>query len=355
MATEQIDTTRAEEFAGQMIGILNGGMTTLLVSIGHRLGLFDSLAELPPSTSAEIAEATGLEERYIREWANGLTVAGVLVHHGEADTYALPPEHAAALTRAAGPDNVATLAQYVGVFAEVEDPVIECFRHGGGVPYSAYPRFQALQAEESAQVYDAALVRGVVPLVPGLTERLEQGLDALDVGCGQGHAVNVLAKAFPNSRFSGRDISEEGIAAARAEADALGLTNARFDQASVTDLEGKYDLITAFDVIHDLADPAGALDAIARSLRPGGTFLMVDIAGSSDVDRNSEHPLGPALYTVSLMHCMTVSLAQNGAGLGTMWGEELAQQMLADAGFTTVSVEHVDGDFFNAYYVCSKD
>ncbi|HEX8856667.1 MAG TPA: class I SAM-dependent methyltransferase [Thermoleophilaceae bacterium] len=355
MATEQIDTTRAEEFAGQMIGILNGGMTSLLVSIGHRLGLFDSLAELPPSTSAEIAEATGLDERYIREWANGLTVAGVLVHDSESNTYALPPEHAAAITRAAGPDNVATLAQYVGLLAEVEEPVIQCFRNGGGVPYSAYPRFQALQAEETAQVYDAALVHGVVPLVPGLTERLEQGIDAIDVGCGQGHAVNVLARAFPNSRFTGRDISEEGIAAGREEANALGLTNARFEQASVTDIEGEYDLITAFDVIHDLADPAGALAAISRSLKPGGTYLMVDIAGSSDVDRNADHPLGPALYTVSLMHCMTVSLAQHGAGLGTMWGEELAQQMLADAGFAKVSVQRVDGDFFNVYYVCSKD
>ncbi|MFL5825639.1 MAG: class I SAM-dependent methyltransferase [Thermoleophilaceae bacterium] len=355
MATEQIDTARAEEFAGEMIGVLNSGMTGLLVSIGHRLGLFDSLAGLPPSRTDEIARATGLNERYIREWAKGLTVAGVLVHDGEADTYTLPPEHAAALTRAAGPDNVATLAQYIGLFGEVEDPVIECFRNGGGVPYSAYPRFQALQAEETAQVYDAALVNGVVPIVPGLTERLEQGIDAIDVGCGQGHAVNVLAQAFPNSRFTGRDISAEGIAAAREEATALGLRNARFEQASVTDIDGEYDLVTAFDVIHDLADPAGALAGIAQAVKPGGAFLMVDIAGSSDVDRNTEHPLGPALYTVSLMHCMTVSLAQGGAGLGTMWGEELAQQMLADAGFTNVAVEHVDGDFFNVYYVCSKD
>jgi 2-polyprenyl-3-methyl-5-hydroxy-6-metoxy-1,4-benzoquinol methylase len=355
MSTQQIDTAKAEEFAGEVIGVLNGGMTSLLVSIGHRLGLFDRLAELPPSTSEEIATATGYDERYVREWLRGLTVAGFIRHDAAGDTYELPAEHAAAITRAAGPDNLAMLAQYVGLLADVEDGVIECFRHGGGVPYSAFPRFQSLQAEETAQVFDAALVDGVIPIVPGLRKRLERGIDAVDVGCGQGHAINVLAKAFPNSRFTGRDISEEGIAAGRQEADALGLSNARFEQASVTDLGGEYDLITAFDVIHDLADPAGALAAIARSLKPGGTFLMVDIAGSSDVDGNAEHPLGPALYTVSLMHCMTVSLAQDGAGLGTMWGEQLAQQMLAEAGFKNVSVERVEGDILNVYYVCSKD
>ena len=356
MADHAFDQARAEAFAGRMVDVLNGAGIALMTSIGHQVGLFDAMAGLPPATSRRIAEAAGLNERYVREWL-GAMATGRVVDHDPADgTYRLPAEHATWLTRAAGIDNLALQAQYVPLLAEVEQPLIDCFRRGGGVPYSAFPRFQRLMAEESGAVHDAALVDAILPLVPGLPARLEAGIDVADVGCGRGHAVNLMARAFPNSRFVGVDFSEEGVAAGRAEADALGLANARFEARDVTNLGGRggFDLVTAFDAIHDQAQPARVLAGIAEALRPGGVFLMVDIAASSHVHENLDRPLAPFLYTISCMHCMTVSLALGGAGLGAMWGEQKAREMLAEAGFGRVEVKQVEGDIVNNYYVATK-
>src|SRR3990170_2931046 len=356
MTIQELDATKAEAFAGQMLGLFNGAMLSLMVSIGHQTGLFDRMAGLPPSTSAQIAQATGLNERYVREWLGAMVTGRIIDYDPNSGAYRLPPEHAATLTRAAGPDNLANLAQYIPLMGNVEEHIISAFRNGGGVPYSAFPRFQQLQAEESAQIHDAVLIDVTLPLVPGLVDRLNAGIDVLDIGCGQGHSINLMARAFSNSRFAGYDFSEEGIAAGNTEAAAWGLSNARSEvkDAATLNEPAAYDLITAFDTIHDQAQPTRVLRAIAEALRPGGVFLMVDIAASSNVHENMDHPLGPALYAVSTMHCMTVSLALNGEGLGTMWGEQLARQKLAEAGFASVDVKKVPGDIFNNYYIATK-
>ena len=354
MTVQELDPAKQEAFAGRMVQMLNDACLALMSSLGHQSGLFDALAELPPSTVQEIAGATGLNERYVREWLAAMVVGGVIDYDPAAGTYALPPEHAASLTRAAGPDNLAGLMQDLSMMGEVEQRILEAFRKGGGVPYSAYPRFQELQAEESSRVYDAALVASIVPVVPGLAARLESGIEALDVGTGQGHAVNVLAQAYPRSRFHGLDLSEEGIAAARAEAAARGLANAAFEVGDSAELSGAYDLVTAFDVIHDLARPTRTLAAIAGALREDGVFLMGDVAASSKLEENIGHPLAPALYTFSVFYCMTVSLAQGGEGLGTVWGEQTARRMLAEAGFAQVDTHQVEGDILNIYYVARK-
>jgi 2-polyprenyl-3-methyl-5-hydroxy-6-metoxy-1,4-benzoquinol methylase len=357
MATQELDTARAEEFAGDLLGILNGGYLTLGISIGQRTGLFDAMAGLPPSTSAEIAEAARCDERYVREWLAVMTTGGIVDHDPDGGTYSLPPEHAACLTRAAGTSNLAPLALYVPVLAQVEDSLVRCFELGGGVPYSAYPAFQLVQAEQTDRVFDAALIDRVVPLVPGLPERLWEGIDVLDLGCGKGHAANLFASAFPASRIAGYDLSDEAIAAASKEAVEMGITNVRFEVRDISRLDEpeRYDLITTFDVIHDLAKPRETLRGIRRALRPGGTYLMVDIRASSNLHENLDHPLGPALYMTSLAHCMTVSLAQGGEGLGTMWGEQKARELLAEAGFERVSLEEVEGDIVNNYYVAGVD
>jgi SAM-dependent methyltransferase len=355
MATREIDTARAEAFAGRTLQLLNDSMLALLLSVGHQTRLLDSMAELEPATSTQIAAATGLSERYVREWLAGLTVGGIVEHDPKAGTFHLPPEHATCLTRSAGPGNLASFAQYVSLFGEIEQQVVEAFRTGAGVPYSAMPRFQALQAEESAQIQDAGLVEGTLPLVEGLVERLRAGIDVIDVGCGHGHAANLIADAFPSSRILGVDISEEGVAAARAEAGRLRLVNARFEARDVLALEpGSADLVTAFDVIHDLPKPVETVRAIHDALRPGGTFLMVDIAASSHLHENMEHPLGPALYTASIFHCMSVSLANGGPGLGTMWGEEKAIEVLSAGGFSTPELRHFENDILNTYYIARR-
>ncbi|MFD7165397.1 class I SAM-dependent methyltransferase [Streptomyces violascens] len=349
-----LDPAEQEAFAAEVVDVLNKSVLGLLTSVGHQCGLFDTLAGLPPSSSAEIAKAAGLDERYVREWLGGMVVGGFITYEPEGKTYSLPPEHAASLTTAAGPDNIAGMTPYLGLMGEVEQQVVRCFRNGGGVPYSAYPRFQALQAEETARVYDLALVDMIVPLVPGLAERLGEGMDVLDVGTGQGHAPLVLAKAFPASRFRGLDQSEAGVEAGRAAAARAGLHNVQYTVADSTEISGEYDLVTAFDVVHDLARPAETLAAIARALREDGTFLMGDIAASSRLEENIGHPFGPALYGFSVFYCMTTSLSTGGAGLGTVWGRETALRMLEEAGFGNIDVKSIEGDPINVYYVATK-
>jgi ubiquinone/menaquinone biosynthesis C-methylase UbiE len=356
MIEQQPDQARVDAFAKQMLGILNSAALSLMISIGHKTGLFDAMADLPPSNSEQIAKAAGLHERYVREWLAAMVTGGIVEYDPIQSTYTLPSEHTALLTRKAGPSNLAVMQQYIVSLANVQDDIIDCFHNGGGVPYSSFPGFQQLMAESSADGLDARLIQVILPLVPDLVERLQLGIDVADIGCGSGHAINLMAKACPNSRFEGFDFSEEGIASASEEARRLGLTNARFEvkDVSVLDITEEYDLITAFDTIHDQARPMQVLKGIERALRPGGTFLMVDTSGSSNLEENMKHPLGPFLYTVSCNHCMTVSLALNGEGLGTMWGEQKARQMLHEAGFTLQDVKRVKGDISNNYYISFK-
>ena len=352
---ETMDQSKAEAFGGRMMALLNDGFLGVLMSIGHQTGLFDSMAEMPAATCEQITNATELQERYVREWLGGMVVARVIDYDPAAKTYFLPREHAAFLTRTAGPNNLAFFTQYIRLISSVEGDVVRAFHEGGGVGYDKYPDFQRLQGEESAALYDTALVETILPLADGLTERLHAGIDVIDIGAGQGHAINVMAKAFPNSRFLGVDFSDEGMEAARAEAAEWNLSNAHFAVADIAaGLPGEFDLVTAFDVVHDLAKPLVVLGNIARALRAGGVFLMMDMAASSHLEENLDHPIGPLLYGVSVMHCMTVSLAQGGEGLGTMWGEEVAQDYLKRSGFAKVKVQHLDDDPMHVFYIAQQ-
>ena len=356
MTQSKFDDKKAEAFGDHMMDVLNMGSLALMISIGHRTGLFDTMAELAPSTSQQISDAASLNERYVREWLGAMLTGGFVEYDSPAKTYSLPAEHAAFLTRAASPDNVAAFAQYVPLLGSIEDQIVECFKHGGGVPYSAFPRFQEVMAEDSGQTVVPVLLSHILPLADGLTERLEAGIDVLDVGCGAGRALNIMAAEFPSSRFTGADISEEGLELGRAEAATRGLTNLSFEARDATDLayREEFDLVTTFDSVHDQAAPDKMLASIGRALRNDGLYLMQDIKASSDVQNNIDHPAGPFLYTISTMHCMTVSLAADGAGLGTMWGTELAQKMLGDAGFAKVEVKQFDHDFQNEYFLSTK-
>jgi len=355
MSNNGLNTQKAEAFGDRLVNMLNEGSLAHMLSIGHQTGLFDKMAILPPATSHQIAEATGLNERYVREWLNGLTVGNILTYDSEQETYKLPAEHAPLLTRAAGAENMALYMQYVSLFGTVESQIVDCFHDGGGVPYAEFPCFHEIMAEDSGVNVVAALTDQILPLVPGLVAKLEMGIDVLDIGCGRGRAIHKMAQAFPNSRFSGCDLSEEAIAFAKNKAAESGLSNASFAVQDMTTFNAveQYDLITAFDAIHDQAFPARVLGNIRRALKADGVFLMQDIAAHSHVHDNFEQPFAPFLYTISTMHCMTVSLAQGGVGLGTMWGRETAQQLLADAGFSRVSIQQLPHDFMNDYYIAN--
>jgi SAM-dependent methyltransferase len=212
-------------------------------------------------------------------------------------------------------------------------------------------------AEDSGQTVLPVLRDHILPLVPGLTERLERGIDVLDLGCGRGKAVNLMAEWFPNSTFVGVDLSEEAVAYARQEAEQKGNDNATFLAQDLSTFDedaetSRFDLVTTFDAVHDQAKPLAMVRGIRRTLKDDGAYLAQDIKGSGHHHSDREHPIGPLLYTVSCMHCMTVSLAQGGDGLGAMWGREKAIELFTKAGFGSVEVNELEHDIQNYYYVC---
>jgi 2-polyprenyl-3-methyl-5-hydroxy-6-metoxy-1,4-benzoquinol methylase len=353
------DSKKAEAFAGRVLGALNDGALCLMMSIGHRTGLFDAIRDQAPLTSSEIASRAGLHERYVREWLGAMVTSGVVNVDPHSRRYHLPPEHAAYLTRAAGADNLAVFAQYVPLLGNVEDDIVDCFKKGGGVPYERFPRFHAVMAEDSGLSVLSSLESHILPLVPHLAERLGRGMRVLDAGCGSGRILNRLAGLFPESRFVGMDLSEEAIRTAREEASAKGLQNVEFRAVdlSVFDQTAEpesFDLVTTFDAIHDQGKPLNVLKGIHRTLKLDGVYLMQDIKGSSDVYNNIGHTIGTFLYTVSCLHCMTVSLAQGGEGLGAMWGEEQTREYLQRAGFRSVEKHELAHDIQNNWYVVRK-
>jgi len=357
--TLTFDTLKAEAFAGRLLGALNDGALCLMTSIGHRTGLFDTMRDQPPMTSQEIATRAKLNERYVREWLGAMVTAGVVEVDPKTVRFTLPPEHAGFLTRAAGPDNIGVFSQYISLLGSVEDDILECFKKGGGVPYEEFPRFHEVMAEDSGQSVLCSLESHILPLVPGLPGQLKRGIRVLDLGCGAGRIMNRLAELFPKSRFVGVDLSREATEVARQEAAAKGLRNIQFSAVDLSDFDQvaepeSFDLVTTFDAVHDQAKPLNLLRGIQRTLKSKGVYLMQDIKGSSSVHNNIGHPLGTFLYTVSCMHCMTVSLAQGGEGLGAMWGEEKTREYLKRAGFRSVEKHELAHDIQNNWYVARK-
>ena len=199
------------------------------------------------------------------------------------------------------------------------------------------------------------LPRGCSPLVPEVVERLEKGIDVADVGCGEGPQLNVMAQRLPASQFVGYDYyAEESMAWRRAEAKCNGLDNVRYEKKDAAELDRSklFDFITTFDSIHDQARPDTVLRAIARSLRPGGVYLCIDVAGSSSLADNLFRPAAARSSTPGrCFFCTPASLAYGGMGLGTMWGEQLARKMIGEAGFASVETVHLPGDLGNCYHI----
>ena len=263
--TDDGSARETDDFANRLIGVVNNAMLALVISVGVRTGLFDTMESLPPSSSAEIATAAGLDERYVREWLAAVSAGGVIVHDPANMTFVLPAAHAAAMKRlVSGPGGcrLAGLAQDVGVVARLEDKVVDCFRRGGGLPYealwSAFGASLGAASRRAWPVEDVALLEGALPLVPQVVERLRSGIDVADVGCGAGRQLNVMAQRFPASRFVGFDFyADELLDAGRSQARLNGLTNVRFEKKDAATLDGSemFDFITTFDAVHDQARP----------------------------------------------------------------------------------------------------
>jgi len=334
---QALDRKRTQEFARRLFGLYTSGILTLLVQIGYKTGVFEAAAT-GPGTSEEIARRAGLDERYVREWLAAMATGGIVEYDAASRRFTLPAEHAVCLTGTSS-RNLAAGSQMLTMLGARLPKIIECFREGGGVSYSEF----------------GLLIKGFLPTVKGLPERLRAGIRVADLGCGTGHAINVMAREYPASAFTGYDLGEDAIARARAEAHGMGLTNARFEVLDVTRLpaEPKFDLITSFDAVHDQRAPAGVLSRAAGALAPDGVYLMIEPKASSRLEDNLGNPFAPYLYGMSVLHCMTVSLAAGGAGLGTAWGEQVAKRMLMEAGFTAVDVVDAPGPQ-NSIFICRR-
>jgi len=348
------DRKRVQEFARGLFGHYTSGVLTLMVDIGHRTGLFEAAAK-GPGTSEQIADRAGLNERYVREWLSAMATGGVMQYDAGSRTFVLPREHAVCLTGSSS-RNLAANSQVLAMLAKRLAAVTACFKSGGGVPYSEFrPDFTDYMDASWRLLYDGLLIKRFLPAAKGLPERLTAGIRVADLGCGTGHAINLMAKEYPRSNFVGYDIAADAIERARAEAQAMSLSNTRFEVRDVTQLppDTTFDLITSFDAIHDQRDPAAVLRSAVAALAPDGVYLVVEPRASSKLEENVGNPFGPWLYGISVLHCMTVSLAEGGAGLGTAWGEQTARQFFTEAGFTSVEAVEAPGPQ-NTIYVCRR-
>ncbi len=354
-----------KDFSERITEILNHGALNLAMAIGYKNRIFDILEDLnKPVTVEEVASVSGLHERYLKEWL-GIMVTGKIMDISHVpdgkDTYFLPPEHAAFLTRRSGSNNMGVYTQEIPLLTSCAmESVDRGFRTGDGIPFSRYPDFQKFMAELSDAKHQTVLVDQFLPSVDEgqLLSRLTDGIRVCDLGCGHGIALNLMAEAFPKSLFTGIDNHEEAIKKARTAAKEIGLSNVEYHIMDAARIHGnkdffeRFDYICAFDAIHDQSHPLEALKGIRYMLAPGGLFSMIDIKADSNHADNLDHAMGPFLYTVSLMHCMPVGLNDNGTGLGMMWGKEKAEELLKEAGFEHIELTEMEHDPFNLHFLC---
>ena len=350
------DQSTAETFSERFVDILNSGAVAVMSSIGHRTGLFDTMTGQQPASSQTIAERAGLAERYVREWLAVMVTGRIVTYDAIAETYDLPAAHAAILARRAPLGNFAVAAQFVPLMGAVQERILECFETGAGTTYDHYPCFHRVMAEDSGQTVVDQLFDTLLPLAPGLVERLEQGIDVMDAGCGRGLALLAMAERFAKSRFLGIDLSLQATDAAADDAATKGLGNILFDAQDLTGFDAAcaFDLVTSFDAVHDQQDPEGLIRTLFRALRPGGVYLMQDIGGSARLEANLDFPMAPLLYAISTTHCTPISIGQGGPGLGTMWGWETAEAMLEAAGFADIERHVLPHDPMNVWFVARK-
>jgi len=354
-------------FSEKMSDILNYGAINLAMAIGYRTGLFDVMDTFDsPQSIDAISDRAGLNPRYVQEWLGVMTTAEIVessqAENGE-NRYYLPKNCGDLITRRSGNSNLGVYTQEIPLLTTCAmEAVIDGFATGEGVTYDHYPKFQAFMSQLADAKHRQVLVDKFLPSVDNgrIIQRLASGIQVCDLGCAEGVAVILMAKAFPQSRFVGIDISPEAIDEARRQARRQKIENLDLlvmdaaDLKNKREMKGLFDYVTAFDAIHDQTRPLDVLRGVNHILTPDGLFSMVDIAANSNLEDNLVHPMGPFLYTVSLMHCMPVGLVGGGTGLGMMWGREKAVEMLEKARFQRVQVLEMSDDPFNLHFFCCK-
>jgi len=328
-----------EAFIGQVVTDLGAAFSGVLVNVGRRLGLYRAMAELGPCTSAALAEATGIRERYVSEWLANQAAGGYVVHNSGNQTYVLPPAQAMVLALEQSPVFMAPAFEVAASFWLDEDKIVETFRSGEGLGWHAHNHRLFCGTESFFRTgYRANLVSAWLPALDGVVERLTRGARVADMGCGHGASTILMAQAFPKSSFLGLDYHKASIETARQRAAEQAVAgNIEFAVQAASDFDGRdFDLVCFMDCLHDLGDPVGALARCRKALKPGGKVMLVEPYAGDRLEENL-NPIGRMYYAASTMACTPNALSQEvGLALGAQAGEERLRKVARDAGFSNL-------------------
>ena len=333
-SSPQIDHTKLDAFMGKAVMDLGAAMHAALIVIGDKLGLYKAMAGAGPITSADLAAKTKTSERYIREWLNANAASGYVVYHADSKTFELPNEQAFAMTTIDLPGAF----HIVSACFKDEPKITQAFRTGEGVGWHEHDANLFFGTERFFRPnYEQNVLSSWLPALDSMTSKLASGAAVADVGCGHGASTMLMARAFPKSRFAGFDYHSGSIEYARHVAGREGLLDQiSFEVASAKSFpsNGGYDLVTFFDCLHDMGDPTGAAKHVLSSLKPDGTWMIVE-PFANDTPEENHNPVGRIYYSASTMLCTPASLAQEvGAALGAQAGEDRIRSVVTDAGFT---------------------
>jgi 2-polyprenyl-3-methyl-5-hydroxy-6-metoxy-1,4-benzoquinol methylase len=342
-------------FAFKVVGELGAALAGAHVYIGDRLGLFKTIAASGPITTEDLAAKTGLQERYLREWSAAMAASGFVDYDPASQTFAVPPAKAAVLADEDSPVFVGGFAQMIPDQYAVIPGILDAFKNGGGVPYSSFTNDTFQGTERFFRPgYVNFLVQEWLPAA-GMTAKLTAGAKVADVGCGRGQALCTMARAFPASSFYGFDNHAPGIEAAAANAAQAGVRgNTTWEVRGSTELpqSADFDLICTLDALHDMVDPHGAGRSIYGALKRGGSWLVVEPNVGDRLEENL-NPVGRVFYSVSMLQCMSASLAHGGAGYGACMGPAKIQQIAREAGFSKVEKLPIENPF-NQFWLATK-
>jgi len=333
---DAMNRDKVRAFADKVYADSAGAMAAGMAYVGTRTGLFRSMAGKGPLRIEEVATASGLQPRYVEEWLKGMASAGYLDYQPEAETFALPEEHAYLLASEGSDHFMGGLFLFTPVLLSVAPKVAQAFKDGGGVSLGELGSagIDALDWLNCGQ-YQQRFATAWLTSLPDTIARLQQGGRVLDVGCGVGRVAMAIAKAFPNTEVIGLDADEASVLRARALAASAGAgPNLSFVAATTRELaaNGGFDLITACDCVHDFAAPLTTLAEIRALLKADGTLFVMEPKAADRLEDN-KNALGTLYYGFSIFHCMTQSLAQGGPGLGTCLGPARTESLVRDAGF----------------------
>ncbi len=332
----ELDGDKLMAFVFRAVDEVGATLNTAMVAIGDKLGLYRAMAGAGPLTSSTLAERTGTNERYVREWLNQQAASSYVTYDPSAGTYTLPPEQAVALTDSSSPAFLPGFFQIALGSVHATETITARFRSGEGFGWHE----QSNDVHEGCSRffepgYEANLVAAWLPALEGVVEKLQAGATVADVGCGQGASTVIMAKAFPNSTFVGSDSHAGSIDAATKRAADAGVTNVKFTVEPAKNLGGDgFDFATTFDCLHDMGDPAGAASHVLSMLKPDGTWMIVEPAAGDAVEDNL-NPVGRAYYGFSTLLCTPCSMSQEVAlALGAQAGEQRIREVVTGAGFT---------------------